>query len=62
MRVIKQTNVKEWIYKFTCSDCDSELEANGEDIAYQYYPGDPGDMRDPGEPNDPNKIKVEIND
>jgi len=40
MKIIKQTETKEWSHKFTCSECDSELEAEAGDIKVTHYDGD----------------------
>lgn len=32
MKIIKQVDVSNWTYRFTCQDCDSELEADHNDI------------------------------
>lgn len=40
MKVIKQVEPKEWAYKFTCSGCDSELEAEADDVSVTHYDGD----------------------
>lgn len=45
MKILKQIDIKEWAYIFTCTACDSELEANGNDLVYRHINGD---MRDPG--------------
>jgi hypothetical protein len=45
MKVLKRVDNSAWSYKFTCSSCDSELEAENKDILYNYVSGD---MRDPG--------------
>ena len=44
MKVLKKVETKGWSYKHTCANCDSELEAEGGDLKYDYYPGD---FRDP---------------
>ena len=45
MKVLKQADTSAWRYKFTCSKCDSELEAEGSDLKHKHVDG--GDMRDP---------------
>lgn len=45
MKVIKKVDTSEWKYRFTCSQCDSELEAEGKDVMCRHHPGG-SDMRE----------------
>jgi hypothetical protein len=48
MKIIKQADTSLWSCRFTCDECDSELEAAAADVRYKYYPGD---CRDPSYEN-----------
>lgn len=37
MKIIKQVDVSDWKYRFTCVSCDSELEAEANDIKHNHY-------------------------
>ena len=43
MKIIKQPN-SDWSYKFTCSECDCELEAEADDLIITRYDGDPREL------------------
>lgn len=45
MKVIKKQDVSGWTYKHTCTNCESELEAEPKDLTHTHYNGD---MREPG--------------
>lgn len=45
MKVIKKEDISNWTYKYTCSNCDSELEVESGDLKYTRHDGD---MREPG--------------
>lgn len=47
MKIVKQVDTANWKYNFTCSKCDTELEASASDIKHHHYDGD---VREP--PND----------
>jgi hypothetical protein len=40
MKVLKTTDTSKWSYKFTCAQCESELEAERGDVKHQHYSGD----------------------
>lgn len=40
MKVLKTTDTSKWSYKFTCGQCDSELEAERGDVKHEHYSGD----------------------
>ena len=37
MKIIKQVDVSNWKYRFTCTSCDSELEAEASDIKHTSH-------------------------
>ncbi len=40
MKVIKKQDVSGWSYKYTCTNCESELEVEPSDIKHTHYSGD----------------------
>ncbi len=40
MKVLKTTDTSKWSYKFTCPQCESELEAERGDVKHEHYSGD----------------------
>jgi hypothetical protein len=44
MKIIKQVDTSAWRYSVTCKTCDSELEADANDIRHEHFVGD---MREP---------------
>lgn len=45
MKVISRPDVSNWEFKHKCSDCESELLVDQNDLKYNSYPGD---FREPG--------------
>ncbi len=37
MKIIKKQDVSGWNYKYTCSNCESELEVESSDLTYKHY-------------------------
>lgn len=37
MKIIKKADTANWKYKFTCSNCETELEAEASDLNYHVY-------------------------
>lgn len=45
MKVIKKADTSNWKFRFTCTQCDSELEAEGKDVLHRHHAGS-YDMRE----------------
>jgi hypothetical protein len=45
MKVLKKVDTSDWKYRFTCTKCDSELEAEAKDVLCRHHP-DSSDMRE----------------
>ena len=37
MKVLKKQDVSGWSYKYTCDNCESELEVESKDLIYAKY-------------------------
>jgi len=39
MKILKRVDTNNWSYKYTCTQCESELEVEKGDIKYQFHSG-----------------------
>jgi len=46
MKIIKKVDWSNWRHRFTCAKCESELEADADDVMTQFHEGY-CDMREP---------------
>lgn len=44
MKILKKVEVNTWKHVFTCTKCESELEADASDVVHEHHAGN---IRDP---------------